>query len=107
LGYVNYVFKLFFTHGIIATHEFGALSMTRKPKLPDLETSLAEINTLIEKMEKGELTLEQSLDCFERGITLIKNSQKILQEAEQKVQILLNNQTLQADELQDYENKQE
>ena len=59
--------------------------MTRKPKLPDLETSLAEINTLIEKMEKGELTLEQSLDCFERGITLIKNSQKILQEAEQKV----------------------
>ena len=81
--------------------------MTRKNKLPDLEVSLAEINTLVEKMEQGDLTLEQSLECFERGITLIKHSQKILQDAEQKVQILLKNQNTQEDELQDYENDQE
>ena len=81
--------------------------MTRKNKLPDLEVSLAEINTLVEKMEQGDLTLEQSLECFERGITLIKHSQKILQDAEQKVQILLKNQSTQEDELQDYENDQE
>jgi exodeoxyribonuclease VII small subunit len=81
--------------------------VTRKSKLPTLEHSLGEINSLIEKMEKGELTLEQSLECFERGITLIKNSQKILQEAEQKVQILLKSQTFQEGTLTDYENDQE
>lgn len=58
-------------------------------KLPPLEASLGEINTVIEKMENGELTLEQSLSQFERGITLIKHCQKILTEAEQKVQILV------------------
>lgn len=40
-------------------------------------------------MENGELTLEQSLTHFERGITLIKHCQKILSEAEQKVQMLI------------------
>ncbi len=64
--------------------------MTQKPnKLPHLEESLAEISQLIEKMEHGELTLEQSLNQFERGIVLIKHCQKILKEAEQKVQILV------------------
>lgn len=60
-----------------------------KTKLPSLEESLGEVTTLIEKMENGELTLEQSLTHFERGITLIKHCQKILSEAEQKVQILI------------------
>lgn len=66
--------------------------MTKKPnKLPDLEESLSEINQLIEKMEHSEQTLEQSLTHFERGITLVKHCQKILAEAEQKVQILMQN----------------
>jgi exodeoxyribonuclease VII small subunit len=60
-----------------------------KEKYPDLETSLKEINVLVEKMEHGELNLEQSLNHFGRGIELIKHCQKILQEAEQKVQILM------------------
>ena len=64
--------------------------MTQK-KSPTLEDSLAEISTLIEKMEHGELTLEQSLEHFERGIKLIKHAQKILTEAEQKVQVLMQN----------------
>jgi len=63
----------------------------KQPKLPTLEESLTEITQLIDKMEHGELTLEQSLDNFERGITLIKHCQKILEEAEQKVQILIQN----------------
>jgi len=63
--------------------------VTKKSKLPDLEGSLNEINTLIEKMEQGNLSLEQSLEYFERGINLIKHSQKVLQEAEQRVEILL------------------
>jgi exodeoxyribonuclease VII small subunit len=57
-----------------------------------LEDSLAEITTLIDHMEKDELTLEQSLSHFERGIFLIKHCQKILTEAEQKVQILMQTQ---------------
>jgi exodeoxyribonuclease VII small subunit len=60
-------------------------------KLPDLEKSMAEISQLIEKMEQGELTLDQSLGHFERGITLVKHCQKILHDAEQKVQILIQN----------------
>lgn len=62
-----------------------------KNKLPKLEDSLNEIAALIEKMERGELSLEQSLDTFQRGITLIKHAQKILQEAEQKVEVLIQN----------------
>ena len=66
--------------------------MTKKPnKSLNLEDSLAEITQLIEKMEHSEQTLEQSLNHFERGITLVKHCQKILQEAEQKVQILIQN----------------
>jgi len=63
--------------------------VSESKKLPSLEKSLDEINLLIEKMEQGELTLEQSLQQFERGVTLIKHAQKILQDAEQKVQILM------------------
>jgi exodeoxyribonuclease VII small subunit len=69
--------------------------------LPDLETALNEINGLVDKMEHGELTLEQSLSHFERGVILIKHCQKILQEAEQKVQILM--QTTEQGELQNFE----
>jgi len=65
--------------------------VTKNPKLPNLETSLTEINSVIEQMEKGNLTLEQSLTQFERGITLIKHAQKILQTAEHKVQVLIKN----------------
>lgn len=65
--------------------------MTNQPQLPNLEESLTEINQLIDTMEQGHLSLEQSLVNFERGITLIKHCQKILGEAEQKVQILMQN----------------
>ena len=79
--------------------------MTKNQKIPDLETSLAEINSLIEKMEQGDLSLEQSLTHFERGITLIKHAQKILQTAEQKVQLLMKNNG--DEKLIDYENSKE
>lgn len=78
--------------------------MTKKTekteKLPDLEKSMGEITQLIEKMEQGELTLDQSLGHFERGITLVKHCQKILVDAEQKVQILIQNNK--QDTLEDY-----
>lgn len=65
--------------------------MAELAKLPTLEDSLTEITQLIDKMEHSELTLEQSLSNFERGVTLVKHCQKILTEAEQKVQILIQN----------------
>lgn len=79
--------------------------MTKKAKLPDLEKSLSEINSLVEQMESDKLTLEQSLTHFERGITLIKHAQTILNDAEQKVQILISNRD--EDKLSSYENKNE
>lgn len=66
--------------------------MTQATNTPNLEDSLTEISQLIEKMEHSELTLEQSLSSFERGIGLIKHCQKILEEAEQKVQVLMQTQ---------------
>jgi len=55
----------------------------------DFENSLQELNTLVEEMEQGDLDLEESLKRFEKGITLIRQCQTVLKEAEQKVQILV------------------
>ncbi len=57
--------------------------------IPDFETSLNELEQLVDQMEQGELTLEQSLQHFERGIKLTKTCQQALKEAELKVQQLL------------------
>ncbi|MDP1708411.1 MAG: exodeoxyribonuclease VII small subunit [Gammaproteobacteria bacterium] len=62
--------------------------MPKKPA-PDFERTLTELETLVERMEKGELSLEASLKDFEHGIQLIRHCQKALAEAEQKVQILM------------------
>ncbi len=58
-------------------------------KQPDFETELAELETLVETLEQGDISLEESLKLFERGVTLTRSCQKALQDAEQKVQILL------------------
>ncbi|MEJ2646022.1 MAG: exodeoxyribonuclease VII small subunit [Gammaproteobacteria bacterium] len=56
---------------------------------PDFENALKELEGLVEQMEKGDLSLEESLRHFERGIQLTRTCQQALQEAEQKVEILL------------------
>lgn len=61
----------------------------RKPKTIDFEQSLDELEGLVERMEQGDSSLEDSLKDFERGIELTRNCQASLAEAEQKVQILL------------------
>ena len=55
----------------------------------DFEKSVEELEQLVGRMEQGDLTLEQSLKEFERGVELTRHCQKALQEAEQKVEILL------------------
>ena len=62
----------------------------KKPEI-DFEKALAELEQLVETMEKGELTLEESLQHFERGVTLTRTCQQALADAEQKVRILTRN----------------
>jgi exodeoxyribonuclease VII small subunit len=52
------------------------------------EDALAELENLVDTLEQGQLTLEESLAAFERGIKLTRTCQKALDEAEQKVRIL-------------------
>lgn len=52
------------------------------------EQALKELEALVERMEQGELTLEESLRSFERGIELTRHCQQALRDAEQKVEIL-------------------
>lgn len=63
--------------------------MAKKNTPVDFETALKELETLVEKMEQGDLRLEDSLKHFERGIQLTRQCQQALQAAEQKVQILV------------------
>ena len=61
----------------------------KSPATPNFETSLQELETLVEKMEQGDLSLEESLGHFERGVQLSRNCQQALKTAEQKVEILM------------------
>lgn len=63
--------------------------MSRKKNTPLFEESLSELEQLVTRMEQGDMPLEQALEAFERGISLTRTCQKALQEAEQKVSILL------------------
>ena len=58
-------------------------------KTPQLEQSLDSLEALVERMESGELTLEESLQAFEQGVKLTRECQQALSQAEQKVRILL------------------
>jgi exodeoxyribonuclease VII small subunit len=56
---------------------------------PDFERMLKELETLVSRLEHGELALEESLRQFERGIELTRLCEQALKAAEQKVEILL------------------
>jgi exodeoxyribonuclease VII small subunit len=61
----------------------------KSPAKPDFETALKELETLVDTMEKGDLSLEDSLSHFERGVQLSRTCQQALKDAEQKVDILM------------------
>jgi exodeoxyribonuclease VII small subunit len=56
---------------------------------PDFETAMRDLEELVERLEQGDLPLEESLAAFERGVLLTRACQTALKEAEQKVEILL------------------
>jgi exodeoxyribonuclease VII small subunit len=65
---------------------------TKKPENMSFESSMTELQTIVQNMEHGQLTLEDSLKHFERGVQLVSSTQSKLQQAEQKVQILMEQQ---------------
>ncbi len=66
--------------------------MPRKAKTDenmDFEKAMQELESLVENMESGDLSLEDSLKSFEQGVKLTRLCQQSLKKAEQKVAILL------------------
>ena len=63
--------------------------MSKKKNETTFEDSLDRLENLVNKMESGDATLEQSLVWFEEGMNLIKSCQIELNNAEQKVQELV------------------
>lgn len=65
--------------------------MSDSPSIKDLEKNLDELSQLVERLESGELSLDDALKQFERGIALSRKAQAALSAAEQKVQLLMAN----------------
>jgi exodeoxyribonuclease VII small subunit len=64
--------------------------MNRKSdKLPDFEKALEELESLVEQLESGDLSLDQSLRQFKRGVELTRHCQGVLDQAQQTVQKLI------------------
>ncbi|MCE2573695.1 exodeoxyribonuclease VII small subunit [Motilimonas eburnea] len=61
----------------------------KKPENMNFEESVTELEEIVKKLELGELTLEEALKQFERGIALARVSSEKLHSAEQQVQVLL------------------
>ena len=66
----------------------GKTAMSDKKTL-NLEKSLAELEELVEELERGDLPLDKAMKKFEQGIKLTRSCQTALKDAEQKVEILL------------------
>jgi len=64
------------------------VSETKKKQI-DLEKAMGELETVVEQLETGELSLDKSLKQFEKGVRLSRDCQTALTDAEQKVQILV------------------
>jgi len=64
------------------------VSMTNKKNEQSLEQLIGSLEKIVADLEDGELSLELSLNKFEEGVKLTKQCQKIIHEAEQKIQII-------------------
>jgi exodeoxyribonuclease VII small subunit len=64
-------------------------SKPAKDAVPDFEAAMHDLEQLVERLEAGDLPLEEALTAFERGVALTRACQSALKEAEQKVEILL------------------
>ena len=67
----------------------GSTVASKNNKNFDLEKAMAELEKIVAQLESGDLSLEKSLQQFEKGVRLSRECQAALNEAEQKVQILV------------------
>jgi exodeoxyribonuclease VII small subunit len=58
------------------------------PTIKDFESALAELETIVKKLEDGDLPLEKSLELFERGVQLSRFCHSKLEAAERRIEIL-------------------
>jgi exodeoxyribonuclease VII small subunit len=65
-----------------------ATKKTEPPASVSFEQSLNELESLVQKMEKGDLSLDDSLAAYERGVGLYRQCQNALEQAEQRVRLL-------------------
>jgi exodeoxyribonuclease VII small subunit len=61
----------------------------KKKSKESFETSLHALEEVVERLESGDLTLEESLECFEQGVKSAARCRKLLKEVELKVELLL------------------
>ncbi|ARP37488.1 MULTISPECIES: exodeoxyribonuclease VII small subunit [Vibrio] len=64
---------------------------TKKPENMSFEAAIEELDGLVDQLENGDLALDDALKKFERGISLARAGQSKLNDAEQRVSILLHN----------------
>ncbi len=65
------------------------MPQSKSSKMPNFEKSLAELEKIVDRMERGEQTLDDTLKDFERGMTLSEKCQISLDQAQQKVEKLV------------------
>ncbi|MDR8522972.1 exodeoxyribonuclease VII small subunit [Shewanella fidelis] len=63
--------------------------MAKKPENLSFEDSLSELEKIVTDLEHGDVSLDDALKQFERGIKLVRNSQNKLENAQQKVSVLM------------------
>lgn len=76
-----------------------------KTAVQDFEQSMRELEALVERLERGDLPLEEALKQFERGVALTRACQNALKAAEQKVEILMKSSNTEGNEpvVEDFE----
>jgi len=80
--------------------------MSNSDAIIDFEASLKQLEEIVNKMEQGQLTLEQSLGAFEQGVKLTRECQTTLKQAEQRVAKLMpKDDTYQLDEFNDQQDR--
>lgn len=72
-----------------------------RKKNPQFEDYLLELEKVVDRLEKGKITLEKSLDEFQKGIELYRECSSILKEAEGRVTLISEGQELELEEVED------
>ena len=71
--------------------EFDAVERNIKMKNLSYEESIKELETIVKELENGELTLDESIKKFEKGMELSKHCSELLEGAEKKITLLIEN----------------